>query len=75
MPTASSSWMLPVHVGQDHTAPSLWSTSEAISDDETPMLSIAFKAITTHEAILPRATVRRLMIHPKVKGKGQDDKC
>jgi hypothetical protein len=48
--------MVPIHVEEDDTAPSPRSTSEPISDDETPISSIAFEPTATHDT---GATVRR----------------
>ena len=59
--------MVPTHV-EDHTAPSLWSTSEPISDDDTLISSIAFEPTTTHDA---NATVRRSKRKSEGKGKAK----
>ena len=56
--------MVPTHVEQEHTAPSLRSASEPISNDDTPISSIAFEPTTTHDT---GVTVRR----PKRKSEGK----
>ena len=61
--------MLPIHTEEDHAVPSPWSTSEIISDDDTPISSIAFEPTATHDT---GATVRRSKRRSEGKGKGKD---